>query len=54
MTALELVDKVNNDPKLLTEFQQGWNYTSIEDYLRDFSYIEDIAIRLACDLGILK
>lgn len=52
MTKQELINRVNNDPKLLADFKTGWDRPSIEEYLEEYSYISDIVDLLADDLGI--
>ena len=52
MTKQELISRVNSDPALLKEFQNGWGRPSIEEYLAEYSYVEDIVNCLANDLGV--
>jgi len=55
MTVDELIRIVNNDPRLLEEFKNGWGPDrTIEEYLDEYSYIDSIADYLASDLGILS
>jgi hypothetical protein len=52
ITPAALIDRVNRDPTLKREFKDGWGGVSIEAYLEEYGYMDDIVERLAGDLGV--
>lgn len=48
----DLITAINSKPEKLKEFQEGWGRETVEEYLDEYSHIEDIVDRLAQDLDI--
>lgn len=47
-----LITTINSNPDLKALWLAGWGGRTIEEYLKEYSYIPDIVVAIANDLGI--